>query len=178
MRKAPKTIAQAIIRSLQIKEAGPLNELIGDLDLFYGSFRQTKVFKTVRSALVKASEKKAILEKIFPQLPLGTGSQAVLTILADRNQVADLPRLIAVLKEIRLKEFKISEAEVVTVKPLNKEQKASASAILSKISGTEVLMKETINPAILGGLVLRLQDSVIDASLIRKIIEMRKQLTA
>jgi len=98
--------------------------------------------------------------------------------LADRNQVADLPRLIAALKEFRLKEFKISEAEVITVKPLSKEQKASASTILSKISGTEVLMKEAINPAILGGLVLRLQDSVIDASLIRKIIEMRKQLTA
>ena len=39
-------------------------------------------------------------------------------------------------------------------------------------------MKETLNPAILGGLVFRLQDSVIDASLVRKIVEIRKQMTA
>jgi len=178
MRKAPKTIAQAIVRSLQIKEAGPLNELISDLDLFYGSFRQTKVFKTIKSTLVKPSEKRAIFEKIFPQLPFGAESQAILMMLADRNQVADLPRLIMALKEIRLREYKICDAEVITVKPLNGEQKASATAILSKISGSEVLVKETLNPAILGGLVFRLQDSVIDASLVRKIIEMRKQLTA
>jgi ATP synthase F1 delta subunit len=178
MRKAPKTIAQAIVRSLQITEAGPLNELIGDLDQFYGNFRQTKVFKTVKSVLVKPSEKRAIFQKILPQLPFGTESQAILMMLAERNQVADLPKVITALKEIRLKDYKISEAEVITVKPLSEEQKASASAILSKISGSEVLMKETLNPAILGGLVFRLQDSVIDASLVRKIVEMRKKLTA
>jgi F-type H+-transporting ATPase subunit delta len=178
MRKAPKTIAQAIIRSLQIKEVGPLNELIGDLDLFHGSFRQTKIFKTVKSMLVKPSEKRAIFQKIFPQLPFGAESQAVLMMLADRNQVSDLPRLIVALKEIRLRDHNICDAEVVTVKPLDKEQKAKTNEILSKISGSEVLVKETLNPSILGGLVFRLQDSVIDASLVRKIVEMRKQLTA
>jgi len=176
MRKAPKAIAQAIVRSLIVKAAAPLNALIVDLDHFYEAVRQTRYFKTLKGVVAKPAEKRAILEKTLPSLPLGTESQAVLLALADRNQMADLPKVIATLKDIRLKEFKVAEAEIVTVKPLSQEQRDRASKTLSKISGSEILIREKVNPAILGGLVLRLQDSVIDASLIRKIVEMKKLL--
>jgi F-type H+-transporting ATPase subunit delta len=86
--------------------------------------------------------------------------------------------VVAALKEIRVREFKVGEATVVTVKPLTQTQKDRTAKALSKISGSEVLIREKVNPAILGGLVLKLQDSVIDASLIRKIVEMKKKLTA
>lgn len=178
MKKAPKTIALAIIRSLQFKAAAPLNELIQDLDLFYESVRQTRYFKTLKGVVAKPVEKRAILEKTLPLLPLGTECKAVLMALADRNQMADLPKVIVSLRGIRLKEFKVAEADVITVKPLSQEQRDRTTKTLSKISGSEILIREKVNPAILGGLVLKLQDSVIDASLIRKIVEMKKKLTA
>jgi ATP synthase F1 delta subunit len=178
MRKSPKTIAQAIVRSFQVKEAAPMSRLIEDLDRFYEAVRQTKYFKALKGILTKPAEKRAILQKTLPMLPLGVECQAVLMALADRNQMADLPRVVAALKEIRLKKFKVEEAEVITVKPLTQEQKGRASKTLSKMSGSEILIREKVNPAILGGLVLKLQDSVIDASLIRKIVEMKKRLTA
>jgi ATP synthase F1 delta subunit len=178
MKKTPKTIAQAIVRSLELKGVDPLSHLIGDLDSFYESVRQTNYFKTLKGILAKPMEKRAILTKTLPMLPLGAECQAVLLMLADRNQMADLPRVVAALKEIRVREFKVGEATVVTVKPLTQTQKDRTAKALSKISGSEVLIREKVNPAILGGLVLKLQDSVIDASLIRKIVEMKKKLTA
>ncbi len=178
MRKAPKTIAQAIVRSFKIKEAAPMNHLIEDLDRFYEAVRQTKYFKALKGILTKPAEKRAILQKTLPMLPLGEECQAVLMALADRNQMADLPRVVAALKEIRMKEFKVETADVITVKPLNQAQRDRVAKALSKISGSEILIREKVNPALLGGLVLRFQDSVIDASLVRKIIEMKKQLTA
>jgi len=178
MRKNPKTIAQAVVRSLQFKGVDPLNHLIGDLDSFYESVRQTNYFKTLKGILTKPSEKRVILEKTLPMLPLETECKSVLMTLADLNQIAELPKVILALKDIRLKEFKVAEADVITVKPLTPAQKERVSKTISKISGSEILIRERVNPAILGGLILHFQDSVIDASLVRKIVELRKKLTA
>lgn len=92
--------------------------------------------------------------------------------------MVDLPKIIEALKEIRLKDYKITEAEVITVTPLSSEQKNRAVKTLKKISGTDMILTEKINPSILGGLIFKLNDSIVDASLIRKIREMNKLLTA
>lgn len=178
MRKTPKTIALSLIASLEIKKVEPLSLLIRELDEFYQSVRQTRFFKTVKEKRMGTKEKSAILDKALSMLPFGPECQATLQVLVKRNQMGDLPGVIASLKEIRHREFKVDEAEVITVRPLTSEQRKRAEKALSKISGTEVLVREKINPAILGGLVFKLGDSVIDASLIRKIVEMRKKLTA
>lgn len=177
MRKTPKTIALSLIASLEIKKVEPLSLLIGELGEFYKSVRQTRFFKAIKEKRVSSKVRAAILGKALSILPFGPECQATLHALVNRNQMEDLPKVIASLNEIRMREFKVSEAEVVTVKPLTTEQRKRAEKALSKISGTEVLIREKMDSSILGGLVFKLGDSVVDASLLRKIVEMRKKLT-
>jgi F-type H+-transporting ATPase subunit delta len=178
MRKSPKIIAQAVVRSLGIKAVDPLNTLIEGLGRFDETMRKAKALKALRGSQTPSAEKKAILEKVLPHFSMNLEGQAVLGLLAERNQMADLPRVIEALKEIRMREYKIREAVVISVQPLTATQKASSEKILSKISGSDVILTEKMNPALLGGLMFKIGDTVIDASLIRKIQELRKQLTA
>ncbi|MEK7528835.1 MAG: F0F1 ATP synthase subunit delta [Patescibacteria group bacterium] len=176
MKKTPKSIAQSLIRSLEIKEAGELSALISELGAFHTGVQRTTIFKALKGILTRNEEKNAILDKMLSSIPLSNGSQALLFILVQKNQVADLPRVIAALKELRVKTFNVDEADVITVRALSISQRETAEKLLQKISGCTVIIKERINPAILGGLVVRLRDSIIDASLIRKIRDLKKRL--
>ena len=176
MRKSPKIIAQSVVRSLGIKAVDKLNVLIAELDRFHSELSRAAFYKTLKSPLVKVAEKEAMLEKILPHFNLCPESLALIRVLAHRNQMNDLPKVAEALKDIRLREYRLQEAEVVTAKPLGSEQKTRAQKAVSRLSGSDILLSEKMNPAILGGLIFRFGDTVVDASLVRKIKELRKQL--
>lgn len=176
MKKTPKIIVQSLVRSLEINEVAVLNALISELDDFYETAKYAHFFKLLKGPLMNLNEKRAILNTVLNSFSVGMEAQALLTLLIQKNQMADLPRVISSLREFRVKKFNVDEAEVITAKPLTDAQRERAKIILKKISGGEVLIHEKIHPAILGGLVIKLRDSLLDASLLRKIKEIRKYL--
>ncbi len=55
-------------------------------------------------------------------------------------------------------------ARVTTPLPLDEDQKESLSTVLQEISGKTIQLEEHLDPDIIGGFVVRLGDSIFDAS--------------
>ncbi len=71
----------------------------------------------------------------------------------------------------------VTSVEVVTAVPLTAEEKETIqSALAEKLGQVEVTF--TVDPAILGGVILRLGDKVIDASVARQLRTLEEQLVA
>lgn len=68
------------------------------------------------------------------------------------------------------------EAEVVTANPLNEEQRRDLAAALGEYSGKTVSLRESVDPAILGGLVVRIGSRQIDTSLRSKLNSLKLSL--
>ena len=88
-----------------------------------------------------------------------------------------------VIKEIRESyqelynaEKGIAVAEVTTAVPLADEEKDRLIQKLSQITGRKVILEPRVNEAILGGLVVRIGDRVIDGSTITKLKALRAEL--
>ncbi|MCL2566546.1 MAG: ATP synthase F1 subunit delta [Alphaproteobacteria bacterium] len=62
--------------------------------------------------------------------------------------------------------FKVSVASVI---PISEQQEAKIKGIIAKSHGEKFFLEKTIDPTILGGLVIRLKNQVIDDSLASKI---------
>ena len=60
-------------------------------------------------------------------------------------------------------------AEIVTARPLNDDQVAALKSQLRSRAGREVNIDAQIDPAILGGIVVRLGSQMIDASIRTKL---------
>lgn len=80
-----------------------------------------------------------------------------------------MPKVINILKEFRLKEFNIEEGETISVTPLHEDGKKRCVKLLEKISGHKILLREKTDPEVLGGVVLKCGDTIIDASILKKI---------
>lgn len=70
----------------------------------------------------------------------------------------------------------IEQAEVTTVIPLDDEDKAKLTEHLSAIIGKKVVLKPEVDPKLVGGLVARVGDKLLDGSTRSKLAALREEL--
>ena len=70
----------------------------------------------------------------------------------------------------------IEWADVTTAVPLDDAQQKEVSQLLSGIAGSEVSLRTYVEPDLIGGIVARLNDRVIDGSVRSKLRNMHRQV--
>lgn len=85
------------------------------------------------------------------------------------NPIDDLNSLVAEVAELRGKEV----ANVTSAEPLNAIQIDQLAAKLSRIYGREMSIHTEVDPSLLGGLIIRVGDEVIDGSTSGKLERLR-----
>lgn len=128
------------------------------------------------SPVLKPDQKQRVLDAIFkPHLaPL---MMEFITILVRKGRVGKLAH-IAESCTMMLRQMKgIQTAEVITAVALESSAKERLLGELKRLHQGDVELKETINPDVIGGFVLRIEDRMLDASVRRSLNAMRRQLT-
>ncbi len=84
---------------------------------------------------------------------------------------------VAILEELDGAEA-VDRVEVVTAVPLTEEEKALFRQALEEKMGAAVAVEFSVDPKILGGVVLRIGDRILDASVARQLRALQEQLVA
>ena len=107
---------------------------------------------------------------------VGDFAANLLALLASRN-LAHLVSDVAEQYELQLDAYRgIERAEVVSAVQLDGEQRQRIEELLKGITCKDIRMTEKVEPAVLGGLVARVGDRVIDGSTRTKLSAMRRYL--
>lgn len=164
--------AQAIF---QIAKANNnLDEWAKDLKRIAEIAKDQDVIDIIENPKVLFDQKAALIKQ-----KLGKANDLVLNLcyllimkgkLKNAGQIADE-------YEALLDEHKgIKHALVTTAVPVDEAEKAKIAAQLEKITGKKVSVKLQVNPAILGGIIARIEDTQIDGSVRNKLELLRKDL--
>ncbi len=127
-----------------------------------------------------------------PQVPFKVKLDGVQTLLRDvcpqvRNFVAvliqsrQIDRFDLIRREFRRladERLGIARAEVVTAVPLDDERRGRIAANLGQIVGRKIVMTEKVDPAVLGGIVARIGDRLIDGSTRTRLHDLRSALAS
>jgi F-type H+-transporting ATPase subunit delta len=65
---------------------------------------------------------------------------------------------------------------VTAAAPLSAAQEQRLAAVLGRVYGRAIGLQITIDPAVLGGLVIRVGDEIIDGSVLRRLDEAGRRL--
>jgi F-type H+-transporting ATPase subunit delta len=99
-----------------------------------------------------------------------------LRVLADRGRLGDLPEIAdAFAARVARAENRI-DVEAVTAVPLPADLRDRIVEQIRQKTGAEVALTETVDPEIVGGLVLHVGGAVVDGSLRHRIEELRQTL--
>jgi len=130
----------------------------------------------------------AILEN--PKLQFGQKQQLLQNILTGISPVAmNLVFLLVTRNLVRIADSLVAEytrlmndynerdtAEVVTAIPLNDEETESLKQKLANLTGKQLVITTKVDPDLMGGLVAKIGDKLIDGSVRTKLRELRKDL--
>lgn len=72
----------------------------------------------------------------------------------------------------------IAVAQVTTAIPIDERQKAVIASRLGRRFGKTVVLEPRVDPAILGGVIAQIGDTVIDSSIRGRLERLRRTLTA
>ncbi len=134
---------------------------------------------TVRSALAESpdlvrvfknpiftnEEKKAVIEKLAAKLKLKGAILNFFRLLADKDRLRELEGISVIFGQLLDAEKGVVRGELLTAVPLDTEKRNAVIKQLEKKAKRSLSLEFGVSPEILGGVVLKVGDQVMDASL-------------
>jgi F-type H+-transporting ATPase subunit delta len=121
-----------------------------------------------------AEERVAIVDDLLGRKALAA-TLALVTMVVTAGRIQDLPQIVDrfVEQAAQLRDHEV--AEVRSAVPLTPQQERRLAEALSTATGKQVELKVVIDTSVMGGLVARVGDVVIDGSVRNRLDQIRKQ---
>ena len=123
----------------------------------------------VASPLVSRDEAGKAFAALAPKLNLDPITANFLGVLARNGRKQELRAVIRAFKRLASEHRGETTADVITARPLNDDQLAQLKAQLRARAGRDVNIDMSVDPNILGGMVVKLGSQRIDASIRTKL---------
>jgi len=118
-----------------------------------------------RNPAFSADEKKKVLNQLIEKVTVDPMVKNFCDLLADKGRVEMLPAIASDYKAMMDAVSGIITGELITVSELNDERKSAIKARLEEQAGKKLELAFDTDKDILGGIVLKIGDKVMDASL-------------
>jgi F-type H+-transporting ATPase subunit delta len=129
----------------------------------------------LHSPVIQIQEKRKLFADLFKE-KIQHLSYDFLNLLLDKNREEFLPEIITHFLKYIDESKGIMRGELRAAFPLSEEQKQALKKQLDRITGKNVLFAEEIDTALIGGFVIKMEDTVIDASIKNQLDKLRETL--
>lgn len=158
------------------KENNNLEKLEKDLKLVADTISEAADLKRiVENQLIPSEKKQQIFEKVFKNKIEKISLNFLFLIIQKKRE----PYLEAIHEEFLKfldEHFGVEESEITVAIDLEEKEKENIRKKISEIIGKKVRLNVKVNPDIMGGIVVRIGDKVIDGSIKTKLSLLEKKL--
>ncbi len=159
-------------------EQNQVEVTLKDIQLLSAICHQSRDFANMlRSPIIKADKKHAIINAIIGDKLQAPLTKAFINLLVNKGREANLPEIadafIGQYKELN----NIKTVKLTTAIPANDSvRQAIRSKVVALLSADATIeLKEEVNPELIGGFVLQMDDKLFDASIRRDLNDVKAQ---
>jgi len=156
--------------------AEPAAKQLHDFGAAYTESAELRTF--LASPAVSVEAKHAVIEKIMARVGASKIIRNFLFVIVDHRRTQLIPEVIAAFHQVIRQRQGVAEAEVSSTIELSAGQKKEIAATLARLTGKKIETKYALDPALLGGAVVRIGDTIYDGSLRSRLNQMRARLAA
>ena len=155
---------------------GHLAEVEDELFRFARTFEGSDELRSALTDPALPTERRvAVIEELLGAKALQTSS-ALASFLVAAGRAGDLPAIVNRFVELAVAEQRRAVAEVRSAIELTPDQTERLRQALNRATGKDVEVKVVIDPSVLGGIVARVGDIVIDGSVRHRLEQLREQI--
>ncbi len=168
--------ARALFELAQEKKV--LSQVADDLNYILRVYQSSKDFRQLlESPVVQAADKKKIFVRLFRER-LNPLTGEFLDMVVEKGRENLLAVIIQRFHELLDREKGILRGQLDTAFRFSDSQLAALKKQMDKITGKNVIIRQHVNPDLLGGFVVRLGDTVIDTSIKSQLARLRETMVS
>lgn len=159
------------------KERNELEAAFQDMEIIYKACKDSydlRIF--LKSPVINVDKKKKVLNSVFAG-KIGALTTGFLNIIAGKGR----ENLLAEIASEFIHQYKVSknitEALVISAYPLDESIREKIMSLIKETTTGEVEIKEIVDSEIIGGLVVRIGDKQVDASIRKKLNALKKEFS-
>jgi F-type H+-transporting ATPase subunit delta len=158
-------------------DRGTFEQLGKELDavseLWTGS---AELRQALENPVFKGAEKRAVLSSLLPRVAPTPDVQRFVLLLLERRRLPAVPHIARAYREMADQHTGRVRAHVTSAQPLPPAELERVRQSLARRTGKQVILDATVDPALIGGLVARVGDLVLDGSLRTQLGSLRDKL--
>lgn len=144
---------------------------------FVAAYRESAELRNfLGSPGVMREAKHAVIEKL-----LARASRIIrnfLFVVIDNRRTHLLPQILETFERVLRQRQGVAEAEVASAAEMTESQKAGLLRTLEGLTGKKIEAKYSLEPALLGGAVVRIGDTIYDGSVRKQLNQLRVRLAS
>jgi F-type H+-transporting ATPase subunit delta len=158
------------------EEEGRINDIRNDVIYLEQTIKESPEFiNFLHSPIIKETEKSRLMEQLF-KTSVDPLTLSFLLLLTKNKREHFLPSICRFFQQIFKEKMGIKEGSIITAQPLTKEYKDTVNQYIRKKFKFDIELSEKVDPSIIGGFILRIEDQQIDASIATKLKKIRLEL--
>jgi F-type H+-transporting ATPase subunit delta len=154
-------------------------EVAQQLEDFAATFRGSKDLREILlNPSIPARQRVAVLDKVNGRVGCGPQVRNFLAVLIKHERLGALAEI---LEEYRLemnRRLSISDADVVTARPLEEQERAKLEAEVAELAGTRVKATFRQDKSLIGGAIVRIGSTIYDGSVRGRLERLKERLVS
>ncbi len=161
---------------LLTEEVGSTEGVKEDVTVLIAAIKENPdIIKLLDTPAVSKAERLSVIDKILA--PLDVNLCSLVKMLAEKREAHSLIKVLEAYLSVYDEARGIERVEAITALPLTDEQTKRLTARLEKKTGKTIVITNTVDPKILGGIKLRYMGIQLDGSLKTRLDGFEKMLT-
>jgi F-type H+-transporting ATPase subunit delta len=155
---------------------GPLADIEDDLFRFARTVQSSDDLRmSLSDPKLPIDRRLALIDELLDGKALAA-STALISMVVAAGHAGDLPAIVERFVELAAAERERELAEVRSAIPLDQAQTKRLADALSHATGKRVEVKVIVDPSVLGGIVARVGDTVIDGTIRHRLEQLKEQV--
>ena len=159
------------------REDGNFKQYGEELEAFVTFWESETEFADAASNPLYAKEnRKTIVQAVVDKMELSPVFKSLLDLMIEKNRMALIPEIGIFYRKLLDDLNNISRAKVTSATPLSEEALTSIKASLEKTTGSSIIVEAEVDPELIGGVVARVGDLVLDGSVRNQLTSIKETL--
>lgn len=160
----------------QAEQAGATERVDADMSLIFDGLTASRELAGIfDSPIVSRGKKAEIFRALFAE-KVDKVTLRFLELLVEKRREGLFPDMVKAYRELRDEQMGVLGVTARTALPLTSEDEKRLMASLEKMTGKRIRLETKIDASILGGIVIRVGDTVYDASVVNQLASLRVRL--
>lgn len=138
--------------------------------------REKQLAGTISNPLYNTDERRKVVEALIGKLKLSKVMSSFLMLLFEKGRIGFLPSINEFYQTLADELKGVARASLVSATKLGDETVEKIRTALSKKTGKDIILEVEQDPGLIGGIVTRIGDLVLDGSVKTQLLNLRESL--